>query len=179
MELAKVRNGIATREPLPDFLFGLAPTSLVTLLWTDPSLGVQDCAWWPIVDGSKPLGPWQAYGAEALVVHAVENVVVSIKTVIDTPPTEPQFLAAVDGMLAEGARRKGYDSIYTASIRAGYPGPFHNEGVSYATWMDSVYSTCYDLLGKVKGGAMAYPASTDALLAQLPQCPFPANSAGG
>lgn len=94
-------------------------------------------------------------------------------------PTEEQFLAAVDGLLNEGASRKRYDSIHSAAIRAGYPGPFHDEGVAYATWMDSVYSACYQLLAQVKAGAAPYPPTTAALLAQLPQCPFAADSAGG
>lgn len=91
-------------------------------------------------------------------------------------PSEAELLMAVDGMLAEGAARKRYDSIHSAALRAGYPGPFHDEGVTYATWMDSVYSTCYTLLDKVRTGQMAYPATTADLLALLPQCPIQADS---
>jgi hypothetical protein len=93
-------------------------------------------------------------------------------------PTEAEFLVAVDGMLAEGAARRNYDSIHTAALRAGYPGPFHDEGVTYATWMDSVYSTCYTLLGKVRAGQMVCPATTADLLGLLPQCPINAGPAG-
>lgn len=45
--MIKVQNNVATREALPDFLMGLAAESLLDLSWTDPALGVQDCAWWP------------------------------------------------------------------------------------------------------------------------------------
>lgn len=87
-------------------------------------------------------------------------------------PTEEQFLVAVDGLLNEGASRRGYDSIHTAALRAGYPGPFHDEGVAYATWMDTVYSTCYSILAQVKAGSQPPPATTAALLGLLPPCPF-------
>lgn len=34
--------------PVPEFLRGLQPQDLQNLTWTDPSLGVQDLAWWPV-----------------------------------------------------------------------------------------------------------------------------------
>lgn len=45
--MIKVQNHTATREPIPEFLRGLAPESLLDLSWTDPQLGVNDAAWWP------------------------------------------------------------------------------------------------------------------------------------
>ncbi|MGH8417344.1 MAG: hypothetical protein ACRER8_08690 [Pseudomonas sp.] len=45
--MVKVENGKASRDALPDFLKGLGMESLLELSWTDPSLGVQDSAWWP------------------------------------------------------------------------------------------------------------------------------------
>ncbi len=46
---------LATREPIPAFLIGLTPESLLDLSWTDPQLGVQDCAWWPEENGDGEL----------------------------------------------------------------------------------------------------------------------------
>lgn len=94
-------------------------------------------------------------------------------------PTKAEYLTAVDDMLAEGAARKQYDSIHSAALRAGYAGPFHDEGVAYATWMDSVYSTCYSIMAQVEAGKQPPPATTGALLALLPQCPFAAGATGG
>jgi len=50
--MVKIDNNNAAREPIPLFLQGLLPESLVDLSWTDPALGVQDCAWWPEEDVS-------------------------------------------------------------------------------------------------------------------------------
>lgn len=179
MELIKVKVGVAAHEPLPDFLIGLAPESLADLSWTDPALGMQNCAWWPLEDRSQPLGPWQQYGQETLAIDAGTQTVVCVRQVIPRPPTEDEFLLAVDGMLQEGAARKRYSSIQSAALRAGYPGPFHDEGVTYATWMDSVYNDCYTLLAAVKSGTQPYPQSTDELLALLPQCPIAPDPVGG
>lgn len=49
--MVKVENGVATREPIPDFLDRKdtpeARASLLDLSWTDPQFGVQDAVWWP------------------------------------------------------------------------------------------------------------------------------------
>ena len=51
-----LKTKIATPEPIPDFLKGLKSETLMDLSWTDVSLGVSDCAWWPetIVDNHDP-----------------------------------------------------------------------------------------------------------------------------
>lgn len=64
--MIKVQNSVATRDPLPAFLQGLAPESLADLSWTDPALGVQDAAWLPEVDNSLALGAYERYGDETL-----------------------------------------------------------------------------------------------------------------
>jgi hypothetical protein len=86
MELIKVQDGTATRDPLPDFLTGLAPESLADLSWiTDPTLAaqVQGCAWWPLEDQSPALGQHQSYGDEALTIDAARQVVVRVRAVTD------------------------------------------------------------------------------------------------
>lgn len=76
--MIKIQNNLATREPIPAFLIGLAAESLADLSWTDPALGVSDCAWWPEVDQSPALGEYQRYGAETLTVdHANKQVIVT------------------------------------------------------------------------------------------------------
>jgi len=78
----KVKNGTAAREPIPSFLVGLAPESLADLSWTDPQLGVSDCAWWPEEDQSPALGEFERYGAETLTVDPERRVVVVVREVV-------------------------------------------------------------------------------------------------
>ena len=73
--MIKVKDGVASREPIPDFLYGLMPESLVDLSWTDPALGVQDCAWWPEDDISGELGVNKKWGVEALTLDEERQVV--------------------------------------------------------------------------------------------------------
>lgn len=89
--MVKVKNGIATREPLPPFLHGLAPSSLADLSWTDPALGVSDAAWWPeevtypeVPDGYK-------LGDETLTVDADRKVVLVTYDVV--PKTQEELEA--------------------------------------------------------------------------------------
>lgn len=87
--MIKVKNGVATREPLPSFLRGLKPESLVDLSWTDPQLGVQGCAWWPERDDTPALGPDQVYdGTEVLTVDAERQDVVVVRGIRDMTPEE-------------------------------------------------------------------------------------------
>jgi hypothetical protein len=74
--MVKVENGIASREPLPQFLLGLLPESLADLSWTDPALGVQACAWWPEENADVELGANKKWGAEVLTVDTARKVVV-------------------------------------------------------------------------------------------------------
>jgi hypothetical protein len=64
--MIKLKNNILTREPIPQFLIGLAPETLLDLSWTDPALGVQDCKWLPENDISEPLQEYEQYGVETL-----------------------------------------------------------------------------------------------------------------
>lgn len=80
--MIKVQNKIASREALPVFLLGLQIESLQDLSWTDPSLGVQDCAWYPEEDQSASLGEFEEYGEETLTIDTERKVVVSSKAVV-------------------------------------------------------------------------------------------------
>lgn len=82
------------------------------------------------------------------------------------------LLIAVDVHLNAAARAKGYDSIVTAALRAGYPGPFHDEGVAFATWMDATYAQCYALLAQWQAGELEEPTAAD-LIALLPTLELP------
>lgn len=80
--MIKIQNNLATREPLPAFLNGLAQESLADLSWTDPALGVSDAAWYPEVDQSPPLQEYERYGEETLTIDAVNKQVIVTRAVI-------------------------------------------------------------------------------------------------
>lgn len=89
--MIKVQNNTPTREPLPQFLQGLAPESLADLSWTDPALGVSAAAWWPeevtypeVPDGYK-------LGDETLTVDAERKVVLATYDVV--PKTQEELEA--------------------------------------------------------------------------------------
>lgn len=99
--MVKVENGIATREPIPDFLDRSGtPEALAALLdlsWTDPALGVQQDAWWPEENTDGELGVNKKWGAEVLTIDATRKVVkVSRKQVAMTAAEK----AARDALIA-------------------------------------------------------------------------------
>lgn len=108
-------------------------------------------------------------------------VLVSAETIGDyVPPPDPELTdaeklvninAAVQNMLNAEARRKGYDNIHTAAIRAALPNsPFHAEGVAFGEWMDQCFTKCYELLAQWQSGAIA-EMTIDEVLAVMPPCP--------
>ena len=80
--------------------------------------------------------------------------------------------SAVTSMLNAKAAEKNYDSIITAALRAGYPGPFHDEGVAYASWMDECWSACYQILAEYMEGTRPEPTAED-LISSLPSLNLP------
>lgn len=80
--MIKVQNNTATRESVPSFLLGLQIESLADLSWTDPSLGVQDCAWYPEENQSQELGEFEEYGDETLTIDTDRKVVISSKAIV-------------------------------------------------------------------------------------------------
>ncbi|WP_338544889.1 hypothetical protein V6W80_11565 [Pseudomonas benzopyrenica] len=51
--LLMVKDGVASRTPVPESIYGLPPEILLDLTWVDPALGLYDTQWWPskFVDG--------------------------------------------------------------------------------------------------------------------------------
>lgn len=81
--MIKVQNNTPTRESIPVFLRGLKQESLLDLSWTDPSLDVQDCAWYPEVDQSEPLGQYQSYGEETLTIDEENKRVIVTRSIVN------------------------------------------------------------------------------------------------
>ena len=93
--MIKIQNNTLTREAVPVFLLGLELETLKDLSWTDPQLGVQDCAWWPEQDQSPALNQFEVYGDETLTLG--DGVVIVTRAVV--PMTQEQ----IDALNAEKA----------------------------------------------------------------------------
>lgn len=92
---------------------------------------------------------------------------------VPKPLTLADFQAAHDAHLNAKARERNYDSIHTASLRAAYPGPWHDEGVAYATWMDDCNAAGYAILASVNAGTSPAPVTVEDYVAMLPELVLP------
>jgi len=52
-------------------------------------------------------------------------------------------------------------------LRAGYPGPFHEEGIRFATWMDACWAKSFEIQALVLSGQREQP-TVEELLAEMP-----------
>lgn len=83
-----------------------------------------------------------------------------------------KYQAAHDAHLNAAAKSRRYDSIHTAALRAGYPGPFHDEGVAFAQWMDACNAAGYQIMAEIEAETRA-PLSVDDYIALLPPLVLP------
>ena len=92
------------------------------------------------------------------------------------PPVPPLTLADYDAALTAHldavAHTRSYADRISCAVRAGYPGPFHAEGVAFATWMDNCNALAYQMLGAFQQGLIPQPSVAD-LLAALPEIIWP------
>ena len=96
------------------------------------------------------------------------------------PPVPPSleeqiavFDAALVAHLDATARQRRYDDRLNCALRAGYPGPFHAEGIAFAGWMDKCNALAYQLLAEVVAGTRPMPESPQALVDLLPVMIWP------
>lgn len=193
--MVKVENGIATREPIPDFLNGLLPESLADLSWTDPALGVQGAAWWPEENTEGPLSTNKKWGTEVFTLDTERKVVkVARKQVAMTAAEKAardaeltaqvaaaqaavmaEFEQAVQGKLNGAAIAAKYDSIENAVSYAEEPAvpKFQNDGKAFRTWRSLVWAYAYEQLALVLSGEREQPTVGEFLL-ELPVVELPA-----
>ena len=190
--MVKVENGIAIREPIPDFLDRSGtPEALAALLdlsWTDPQFGVQGAAWWPEENTEGELGTNKKWGAEVLTLDAARKVVkVARKQVAMTAAEKAArdaliqaeitatFEQAIQARLSEAAIAARYDSIATAVSYAEEPAvpKFQNDGKAFRAWRSKVWAYAYEQLALVLAGERAQP-TVEAFLLELPVLELPA-----
>ena len=118
---------------------------------------------------------FQDFTDEAGVVHTAEEqaaAAIQANQLELLAQAKASYTAALDAHFLETAKAKGYDSQYTCALRAGYPGPFHDEGVAFATWMDNCNIAAYTLMNEVLAGQKPMPSLVD-FIAGLPVLIWP------
>lgn len=89
------------------------------------------------------------------------------------PPTEAEYIAALEAMFNAKAAERRYSSRLTCTLRAGYPGPFQAEGQAFALWMDTCNMTAYGIMRKVIKGEIPQPTVAE-VVAAMPTLTWPA-----
>lgn len=94
-------------------------------------------------------------------------------------PATPDFAssftaldAAVTAYFDAKAAERRYDNRITCAVRAGYDGPFQQEGRAFAQWMDACNTVCYHLLEEVNGGTRPIPSFAE-VVAEFPDLVWP------
>lgn len=78
------------------------------------------------------------------------------------------FEKAVQAMLDNTARSKGYDNVLSACTYAVARGRFQQEGIKFAEWRTDVWAYCYEELDKIQQGLRTTP-TVEQFLNELPQ----------
>ncbi len=186
--MIKVENNVASREPVPDFLDGLAPESLADLSWTDPALGVSGAAWWPEVDESPALAAFERYGDETLTPDAVGRRVVVTRAVVPWQPAEiaqaqaeaaaalqAAIVADTQQRLDDFARTRNYDGILSACTYAASAVPkFAAEGQYAVQARDATWAALYAVMADVLAGNRPAPTGFADIEDDLPELVWPA-----
>lgn len=89
------------------------------------------------------------------------------------PPTERDYLFAVQAALDGKAQERHYDNIVSACSYAGSAVmAFDAESVALKAWRDEVWLSCYAALEKIEAGQVPRPSITE-FIATLPQFTWP------
>ena len=99
-------------------------------------------------------------------VNAGNHPTVAVQPQLDTAA----YTKAVQDYLDSHAQSRGWDSVYTAALRASYAGPWQAEGVKYAQWMDACWLKCHQILADVVAGTRVAP-SIEQVFLELPAVP--------
>ena len=104
--------------------------------------------------------------------RAVSGEFGAVAAYVPVVPTQSEIIAeyerALDNHLDSVAKLHRYDTRFTFALRAGFPGPYHDEAVAFATWMDVCNVQAFALLSEVQAGNAVMP-TIDAFIASLPE----------
>lgn len=93
---------------------------------------------------------------------------------LSSEQTEAILTGVLNKHLDSVAGQRRYDSRFTCALRAGFPGPFQEEGQVFAAWMDACNMVGYRLMAEVKAGTRPVPTDAE-LIAALPVIEWPAS----
>lgn len=106
--------------------------------------------------------------------HVPEPLPVAPPAELGADEIVARLVAAVQAHMDQEARRRGYDNIKSASLRASLPqSPWHAEGLAYGHWMDACWAAAYQVQADVANGLRAIPSAAE-LIAELPTLELPA-----
>lgn len=92
-------------------------------------------------------------------------------------PTQDEILASLISVLEIEydivAKEKRYDSRYTCALRAGYQGPFQQQGIIFAQWMDNCNTKGYEIMSDVLLGTREIPTPEELTTEIFTQFPKP------
>jgi hypothetical protein len=92
---------------------------------------------------------------------------------LNPPPTERDYVMAVQVLLDSTAQERRYDNIASACTYAGDPDPvFDAEGMACKVWRSAVWRACYEALAEVQAGTRPIPTIED-FVASLPKLVWP------
>lgn len=78
----------------------------------------------------------------------------------------------LDDHMDRVAQQYRYDTRFTFALRAGYTGPYQDEGVAFASWMDQCNAQAYALLDQVLSQQVPLP-TIEEFIASLPTFTMP------
>lgn len=107
------------------------------------------------------------------VVDALAEETITANQINAANAMQAAILKGMTELFDTTAQSRNYDNRITCALRAGYPGPFHDEGVAFATWMDNQNAKAYTLLSQVGAGTMPMPSSVAEALALLDPMVWP------
>lgn len=114
-------------------------------------------------------------GSPSLIPMTSEEVAAHLNPPLAEPTaaqTEAALTAALNRHLDAVAGERRYDSRFTCALRAGFPGPFQEEGQVFAAWMDACNMSAYQMMAEVKAGSREVPTEAE-LIAALPVIEWP------
>lgn len=80
---------------------------------------------------------------------------------------------ALNGHFDTVAQNKKYDNKLSCAIRAGFSGPYQQEGIAFAQWMDSCNQTAYQLYDEIKSGERQPFDTNESFLEEFPEMIWP------
>jgi len=109
-------------------------------------------------------------------VVALSQEQVAINAAAKAEQIAAEYTAKLEDLYDSVAARRSYGipgvpPRVMCSLRAGYPGPFQQEGIAFGSWMDDCNAHGYTVMAAVQAGERPLP-TWEELAAELPAAPW-------